>query len=50
MFESIPNQQFLTYHFAKIFIVAKAYKDSMELGNSINYANNLAEIKSVAIA
>ncbi len=42
MFETIPNQKFSTYQFGKNFIVAKAYKDSMQLGNSINYANNIA--------
>lgn len=42
MFQSIPNQKFLTYQFGKIFIVAKAFKDSIQLGTSINYVNNIA--------
>ncbi len=42
MFSSIPNQKFRTYQFGKTFIVAKAFKDAMQLGSSINYANNIA--------
>jgi hypothetical protein len=46
MFKDNLDQKFLTYQLGKIFIVAKAYKDSLELGYSINYANNISELKS----
>jgi hypothetical protein len=50
IFESNLNQKFLTYQLGKVFIVAKAFKDSIELGHSIRYANNIGELKSYAFA
>ncbi len=40
-FANTPHQKFLTLQLGKVFIVAKAYKDSIELGHSIHYANNI---------
>jgi hypothetical protein len=50
MFSQSPDIKFLTYQLGKIFIVAKVYKDSLELGFAINYANNVAELKNYAYA
>lgn len=47
-FESNPDLKFLTIQLGKTFIVAKVYKDSIELGHSIRYANNIAELKESA--